>query len=72
METTLLLLSINSEENDLVEGKKVEYNGSKYILLVNENDYTDSMVQKEVNDELEPVEDVETLHKILSIMKSNN
>jgi hypothetical protein len=26
METTLLLLSINSEENDLVEGKKVEYN----------------------------------------------
>ena len=57
---------------DYIIGKKVEYNGSKYILLVNENDYTDSMVQKEVNDELEPVEDVETLHKILSIMKSNN
>lgn len=52
-------------------GKKVEYNGSTYILLVNENDYTDSLVQKEVNDELEPVENVELLHNILCLMKNN-
>ena len=57
---------------DYIIGKKLEYNGSTYILLVNENDYTDSLVQKEVNSNLEPVENVETLHKILSIMKSNN
>lgn len=57
---------------DYIIGKKIEYNGSTYILLVNENDYTDSLVQKEVNNNLEPVENVETLHKILSIMKSNN
>jgi hypothetical protein len=57
---------------DYIIGKKIEYNGSTYILLVNENDYTDSLVQKEINNNLEPVEDVETLHKILSIMKSNN
>jgi len=57
---------------DYIIGKKLEYNGSTYILLVNENDYTDSLVQKEVNNNLEPVENVETLHKILSIMKSNN
>lgn len=57
---------------DYIIGKKLEYNGSTYILLVNENDYTDSLVQKEVNNSLEPVENVETLHKILSIMKSNN
>ena len=57
---------------DYIIGKKLEYNGSTYILLVNENDYTDSLVQKEVNNSLEPVENVETLHKILSIMKSSN
>ena len=57
---------------DYIIGKKLEYNGSTYILLVNENDYTDSLVQKEVNNNLEPVENVETLHKILSIIKSNN
>ena len=54
---------------DYLIAKKLEYNGSTYVLLINENDYTDSLVQKEVNDTLEPVEDVELLYKILSQMK---
>lgn len=49
-------------------GKKLEYNGSTYILLVNENDYNDSFVQKEEGDTLIPVENIELLHKILLLM----
>ena len=51
-------------------GKKLEYNGSTYILLVNEKDYTDSLVQKEEGDSLSPVENIELLHKILLLMSS--
>lgn len=51
-------------------GKKLEYNGSTYILLVNEKDYTDSLVQKEDGDSLSPVENIELLHKILLLMSS--
>ena len=49
--------------------KKAEYNGSLYVLFVNEEDYTDSFVQKEVNGDFEPVENGEVLQKVLSIMK---
>lgn len=56
---------------DYIIGKKMEYNGSNYVLLVNENDYTDSLVQKEVDDKLIPVENIELLHKILYLMKNN-
>lgn len=50
-------------------GKRLSYNGSNYILLVNENDYTDSLVQKEEGDNLIPVDNIELLHKILLLMK---
>ena len=53
-----------------IVGKKVEYNNSTYILLINENDYNDSLVQKEVNNELEPVENAEVLYKVLNMMNS--
>lgn len=56
---------------DYIIGKRLEYNGSNYVLLVNENDYTDSLVQKEVDDRLIPVENIELLHKILYLMKNN-
>lgn len=56
---------------DYIIGKRLEYNGSNYVLLVNENDYTDSLVQKEVDDKLIPVENIELLHKILYLMKNN-
>ena len=49
--------------------KKAEYSGSLYVLFVNEEDYTDSFAQKEVNDDFEPVENGEVLQKVLSIMK---
>ena len=54
---------------DYIIGKKLEYKGSNYVLLVNENDYTDSLVQKEEDDKLVPVENLELLHKILYLMK---
>lgn len=53
-------------------GKKLEYNGSTYLLLVNENDYTDSLVQKEAGEELEPVENEEILDKVLNLMTSES
>ena len=57
---------------DYLIAKKIDYEGSTYVLLVNEKDYNDSLVQKEVNDNLMPVEDVELLYKVLCIMKDNN
>ena len=51
-------------------GKKLDYEGSTYLLLVNEDDFTDSLVQKEVNNTLIPVESVELLHKIMYLMNS--
>lgn len=68
-------INVNYYEVDgenYVVGKKIEYNGSTYVLLVNENDYTDSFLQKENGDNLEPVEDLEILHKVLSLMTENN
>lgn len=56
---------------DYIIGKKTAYNNSTYILLVNKDDYTDSLVQKEVGDTLEPVENIEVLHNVLSLMKDN-
>lgn len=56
---------------DYLIGKKTVYNNSTYILLVNKDDYTDSLVQKEVGDTLEPVENIEILHNVLSLMKDN-
>ena len=53
-------------------GKKLEYNGSTYLLLVNENDYTDSLVQKEAGEGLEPVENEEILDKVLNLMTSES
>ena len=53
-------------------GKKVNYNNSTYLLLINENDYTDSIIQKENGSELEPVENVEVLKKILELISINN
>lgn len=56
---------------DYIIGKKLEYNGSNYVLLINENDYTDSLVQKEEDDKLVPVENKELLHKIIYLMENN-
>lgn len=56
---------------DYIIGKKLEYNGSNYVLLINENDYTDSLVQKEETDKLVPVENKELLHKIIYLMENN-
>ena len=57
---------------DYLIAKKIDYEGSTYVLLVNEKDYNDSLVQKEVNDNLMPVEDVKLLYKVLCIMKDNS
>ena len=57
---------------DYLIAKKVDYEGSTYVLLVNEKDYNDSLVQKEENDNLIPVENVELLYKVLCLMKDNN
>ena len=57
---------------DYLIAKKIDYEGLTYVLLVNEKDYNDSLVQKEVNDNLMPVEDVELLYKVLCIMKDNS
>ena len=56
---------------DYIIGKKLEYNGSNYVLLINENNYTDSLVQKEEDDKLVPVENKELLHKIIYLMENN-
>lgn len=60
------------DNKEYIIGKKLEYNGSNYVLLVNKDDYTDSLVQKESGDNLEPVENIELLHKILYLMKNSN
>lgn len=57
---------------DYLIAKKVDYEGSTYVLLVNEKDYNDSLVQKEENDNLIPVENVELLYKVLCLMKDSN
>ncbi len=57
---------------DYLIAKKVDYEGSNYVLLVNEKDYNDSLVQKEENDNLIPVENVELLYKVLCLMKDSN
>ena len=57
---------------DYLIAKKVDYEGSTYVLLVNEKDYNDSLVQKEENDNLIPVENVELLYKVLCFMKDSN
>ncbi|MBR5662358.1 MAG: hypothetical protein IKX00_01750 [Bacilli bacterium] len=56
---------------DYLIAKKLDYEGSTYVLLVNEKDYNDSLVQKEENDNLLPVENVELLYKVLCLMKDN-
>ena len=60
------------EGKDYLIAKKVDYEGSTYVLLVNEKDYNDSLVQKEENDNLIPVENVELLYKVLCLMKDSN
>lgn len=57
---------------DYLIAKKIDYEGSTYVLLVNEKDINDSLVQKEENDNLFPVENVELLYKILCLMKDNS
>ena len=57
---------------DYLIAKKVDYEGSTFVLLVNEKDYNDSLVQKEENDNLIPVENVELLYKVLCLMKDSN
>lgn len=57
---------------DYLIAKKVDYEGSTYVLLVNEKDYNDSLVQKEEKDNLTPVENVELLYKVLCLMKDSN
>lgn len=57
---------------DYIIGKKVEYNNATYILLVNKDDYTDSLVQKVTSDGLEAVENLELLHHLLVMMTSKN
>ena len=67
-ETNITIYEIDGK--NYIIAKKIEYKNNTYVLLVNERNYLDSFVQKEVGENLEPVEDLELVHKVLYLMKN--
>lgn len=67
-ETNITVYEIDGK--NYIIAKKIEYKNNTYVLLVNERNYLDSFVQKEVGETLEPVEDLELVHKVLYLMKN--
>ena len=67
-ETNITIYEIDGK--NYIIAKKIEYKNNTYVLLVNERNYLDSFVQKEVGETLEPVEDLELVHKVLYLMKN--
>lgn len=58
--------------NNYLISNKINYNDEDYLLLVNEQDYTDLIVQRQTNNGLEPVTSKDILDKVLYLMRDKN
>ena len=68
MENEILVNYLEIDGKDYIIVNEVDYKGSHYVYLVNENDENDIMIKKYNNEILEPLSSKEEVNELLSLL----
>jgi len=68
MENEILVNYLEIDGKDYIIVNEVDYKGSHYVYLVNENDEKDIMIKKYNNEFLEPLSSKEEVDELLKLL----
>ena len=68
MNKEILVNYLEIDGKDYIIVNEIDYRGSHYVYLVNENDEKDIMIKKYNNEILEPLKSKEEVNELLSLL----